>query len=95
MTRRFGLKTKSFADFLKWKEQKKGQVKVLERWRAAQSCSLKMIPQSDILQPCCSLQVTEDAVQGKSPLTYYYSDGASKTDDAAMTTEETAAVAAE
>ena len=54
-----------------------------------------MIPQSDILQPCCSLQVTEDAVQGKSPLTYYYSDGAAKTDDAAMTTEETAAVAAE
>ena len=54
-----------------------------------------MIPQSDILQPCCSLQVTEDAVQGKSPLTYYYSDGASKTDDAAMATEETAAVAAE
>ena len=41
-----------------------------------------------------SFQVTEDAVQGKCPLTYYYSGGA-KTDDSAMTTEEKAAVAAE
>merc|ERR1719229_1564644 len=49
------------------------------------------VPGSEIV----AVEVTEDAVQGKSPLTYYYSDGASKTDDAAMATEETAAVAAE
>lgn len=32
-------------------------------------------------------QVTEDAINNKTPLTYYYSGGA-KTDDSAMTTEE-------
>ena len=32
-------------------------------------------------------QVTEDAVQNNSPLTYYYSGG-TKTDDSAMATEE-------
>ena len=91
-----GFKARSFSNFPKWEEEKKGRVKILERWKAAPSCSHKMIPQSDIMQPwpCCSFQVTEDAVQGKSPLTYYYSDGA-KTDDAAIPTEETAAVAAE
>ena len=32
-------------------------------------------------------QVTEDAVQNNSPLTYYYSGG-TKTDESAMATEE-------